>query len=141
MVWLGRNLKDHLVQTPGLGQGHFLAQVSLNVNFEMLRAIFTGTKLSIAGKQIIFIKEWLVPRFKITYFKLQVVHWGWCDNTVEWSKPVLISHLFTIQLKLRLSYFAIHVKCDHCLKRTRQSTVKSVSFMLYSTVSKVEIMI
>lgn len=70
------------------------------------------------------IKAWATPRLKITHFKLQVVHWGWCYNTVEWSKSVLISNLFTIQFKLRFSYFAIHVKGNHCLKEKDKDSEK-----------------
>lgn len=50
------------------------------------------------------------------HLELQVVHWWGGHHTVEWSKPVLVLHLFTIELKLGLAYFAIHVKCNHGLK-------------------------
>lgn len=76
------------------------------------------------------IKARAAPRLKITHFELQVVHWRWCYNTVEWSKSVLISNLLTIQFKLRFSYFAIHVKGNHCLK---EKDKQSEQHQLYVT--------
>ena len=56
----------------------------------------------------------------VWYLELDVVHWRRRDHAVEGGKAMLVANLLTVQLKLRLPYFPVHIQSYHRLNGDRR---------------------
>lgn len=50
-----------------------------------------------------------------SHLELDVVYWRRRDHAVEGCETMLVAHLLTVQLKLRLSDLSVHIQRNHRL--------------------------